>query len=76
MNVEFACVRNSVLGMRAHAKLETGHVTEMSGRPSLALSTSSCNFFCDFDLHVLLQVPLRKPEKSWFHPNLLMRNLQ
>ena len=52
MNVEFACVRNSVLGMRAHAKLETGHVTE------------------------LLQVPLRKLEKSWFHPNLLMRNLQ
>ena len=41
MNVEFACVRNSVLGMRAHAKLETGHVTEMSGCPSLALSTSS-----------------------------------
>ena len=34
------------------------------------------NFFCDFNLHVLLQVPLRKPEKSWFHPNLLMRNLQ
>ena len=46
MNVEFACVRNSVLGMRAHAKLETGHVTEMSscpssGCPSSALSTSS-----------------------------------
>ena len=41
MNVEFACVRNSVLGMRAHAKLETGHVTEMSGCPSSTLSTSS-----------------------------------
>ena len=45
MNVEFACVRNSVLGMRAHAKLETGHVTEMSGCPSSALLTSSWNFF-------------------------------
>ena len=45
MNVKFACVRNSVLGMRAHAKLETGHVTEMSGCPSSALLTSSWNFF-------------------------------
>ena len=45
MNVKFACVLNSVLGMRAHAKLETGHVTEMSGCPSLALLASSCRFF-------------------------------
>ena len=45
MDVKFTCACNSVHGMRAHAKLGSGHVIEMSACSSWALSTSSRNFY-------------------------------